>query len=105
MEKSSPNYKQIFKDILDRKYPEKRNVCENILNKTTLSIVDVIEINVKIFGKGIINNSQKFRSYKKSDILNILDYQKENGLNNSQLANHFRLSRNTVAKWKKLFLV
>ena len=89
MEKSSPNYKQIFKDILDRKY----------------SIVDVIEINTKIFGKGIINNSQKFRSYKKSDILNILDYQKENGLNNSQLANHFRLSRNTVSKWKKLFLV
>ena len=105
MEKSTPNYKQIFKDILDRKYPEKRNACENILNKTTLSIVDVIEINAKIFGKGIINNSQKFRSYKKSDILNILDYQKENGLNNSQLANHFRLSRNTVAKWKKLFLV
>ncbi|MBU9919004.1 MULTISPECIES: transposase [Weeksellaceae] len=105
MEKSSPNYKQIFKDILDRKYPEKRNACENILNKTTLSIVDVIEINTKIFGKGIINNSQKFRSYKKSDILNILDYQKENGLNNSQLANHFRLSRNTVSKWKKLFLV
>ena len=105
MEKSSPNYKQIFKDILDRKYPEKRNACENILNKTTLSIVDVIEINTKIFGKRIINNSQKFRSYKKSDILNILDYQKENGLNNSQLANHFRLSRNTVSKWKKLFLV
>lgn len=105
MEKSSPNYKQIFKDILDRKYPEKRNACENILNKTTLSIVDVIEINTKIFGKGIINNSQKFRSYKKSDILNILDYQKENGLNNSQLANHFRLSRNTVSKWKKLFIV
>lgn len=105
MEKSSPNYKQIFKDILDRKYPEKRNACENILNKTTLSIVDVIEINTKIFGIGIINNSQKFRSYKKSDILNILDYQKENGLNNSQLANHFRLSRNTVSKWKKLFLV
>ena len=105
MEKSSPNYKQIFKDILDRKYPEKRNACENILNKTTLSIVDVIEINTKIFGKGIINNSQKFLSYKKSDILNILDYQKENGLNNSQLANHFRLSRNTVSKWKKLFLV
>ena len=73
MEKSSPNYKQIFKDILDRKYPEKRNACENILNKTTLSIVDVIEINTKIFGKGIINNSQKFRSYKKSDILNILE--------------------------------
>ena len=67
--------------------------------------IKVITTNTKIFGKGIINNSQKFRSYKKSDILNILDYQKENGLNNSQLANHFRLSRNTVSKWKKLFLV
>lgn len=33
----------------------------------------------------------------------MLDYQKGNGLNNTGLAKHFSLSRNSVAKWKKYF--
>jgi DNA-binding transcriptional regulator YiaG len=46
--------------------------------------------------------NQKFRSYKIPDIQKILDYQNKYQLNNSQFANHFQLSRNTVAKWKKM---
>jgi hypothetical protein len=34
----------------------------------------------------------------------MLDYQKKNKLTNSQLAKHFKLSRNTVTKWKRLFV-
>ena len=62
----------------------------------------------KIFGIGNRETqaeNQKHRSYSKSDILKILDYQKKNNLNNSQLANHFSLSRNTVAKWKRMFII
>ncbi|HUH25918.1 MAG TPA: helix-turn-helix domain-containing protein [Flavobacterium sp.] len=47
--------------------------------------------------------NQKYRSYDKATIIEILNYQKKNGLNNTQLANHFKLSRNTVAKWERLF--
>ncbi|MDN8705010.1 hypothetical protein Q0N28_14505, partial [Staphylococcus aureus] len=78
------------------------------LKKKSLSVLDIIEINTLLFQRqqadsNIIN--QKFRAYDKSTILQILDFQKMNGLNNKQLALHYKLSRNTVTKWKKQFLV
>lgn len=48
-------------------------------------------------------NSRRHHSYDLASIIDILEYQKKNQLNNIQLANHFKLSRNTVAKWKKSF--
>ncbi|MCT3897602.1 helix-turn-helix domain-containing protein [Elizabethkingia anophelis] len=109
MKISTPDYKRIYKDIIDIKYPDKKTECEFLLNKPNLSVLDVIELNIRIFG--IVPNrsteifNQKLRSYRRADILKILDYQKEHRLNNSQLAKHFKVSRNTLAKWKKLFLV
>ena len=105
--KATPNYKQIFTDILNKKLPEKKEACENLLNKKELSTIDIIHLNNKIFGitdKAMENENQKHRSYSKSDILQMLDYQKKYKLNNSQLAIHFKLSRNTVTKWKNMFL-
>lgn len=108
MKNRTPNYKQIYTDLLQEKYPEKMKDFESFFNKDHLSQLDVITLNEKIFGKQNSENNvfnQKFRAYSKSDILKILDHQKEYKLNNSQLANHFDLSRNTVTKWRKLFLV
>ena len=97
MSGTSPNYKQIYIDILDKKFPHKKEACNKILSKTRVSTIDVIVLNKIIFGTAKETNSfnQKHRSYSKTDILHILDYQKKNQLNNSQLANHFGLSRNT----------
>ncbi|WP_276963676.1 helix-turn-helix domain-containing protein [Chryseobacterium sp.] len=108
MRESIPNYRLIYNDILKKKFPEKLNECLPILQKERLSSLDVLELNKRIFGtaekeKSLAN--QRCRSYKKSDILKILDYQKKNKLNNIQLANHFKLSRNTLTKWKKIFRV
>lgn len=109
MEKSlQPDYRKIYKDIITRNYPDKRQVCQNILSKKHLSILDVIEVNTLIFNKGNKSSNemnQKYRSYDIPTILKILDYQKINRLNNTELAIHFKLSRNTVAKWKKQFSV
>jgi len=99
-----PNYKKIYTDLLDRKYPEKKQACESILNKTIIESLDVIRLNELIFNKNnkdLLKKNQSFKSYDKDTVINILKYQKENGLNNIQLASHFKLSRNTVAKWKK----
>lgn len=108
IQKLRPNYKQIYLDILSKKCPHKEDECEKLLEKKSLSALDIIELNKKIFGTGN-QQSEKFnqsqRSYDKSDILQILNYQKEYKLNNTQLAIHFKLSRNTVAKWKKMFIV
>ena len=104
---NSPNYKQIFRDILKHKHPEKTDKCKKILAKTQLSAIDILEINNTIFAKSgqeYEKESQRLRAYSKSDIIKILDYQKKKQLNNSQLAKCFGLSRNTVTKWKKLFV-
>lgn len=106
MKTQSPNYKLIFADILEKKYPEKTKNCEEILHKDNLSTLDILALNQIIFDLNIfVQNNHKHRSYKKSDVFHILDYQKKYKLNNSNLAKHFKISRNTVSKWRKMFLV
>ncbi|PWN66561.1 transposase [Chryseobacterium oncorhynchi] len=100
-----PDYKRIYNDLIDRKYPEKKIEFKSMLEKKTLSTLDIIKLNQRIFGEKedfILN--QKHRSYDKTAILEILDYQKINKLNNKQLALKFNMSRNTIGKWKKIFL-
>lgn len=106
MNKREPDYKRIYSDIIDIKYPDRKEACKVLLDKPNLSVLDVIEINEKIFGTGCKATAvfnQKHRSYNRSTIFEILNYQKNNKLNNTQLAMHFKLSRNTIAKWKKIF--
>ncbi|WP_223560215.1 helix-turn-helix domain-containing protein [Chryseobacterium lathyri] len=103
---SLPNYKLIFTDIISKKHPEKKVKCQSILDKEDMSILDVIKLNEIIFevnDKESLTNNQKYKAYDESAILHILEYQKKNKLNNIQLANYFKLSRNTVAKWRKNF--
>ena len=103
---SAPNYRLIYIDVMSVEYPEKMEVCKPYLIKEQLSELDIIKLNELIVCKQENNSkseNQKFRSYSRQTIINILDFQKKNRLNNSQLARHFKLSRNTVAKWKKMF--
>lgn len=100
-----PNYKKIYGDMINIKYPHKMESCKKLLDQDELSVLNIITLNRIIFNNQSeeeVKFNQKFRSYSRTDILNILNYQKENNLNNKQLAEHFRLSRNTVTKWKKL---
>lgn len=107
MENNRPNYIKIFEDIIANKCPERRAEFSLYLNKETLSIIDVIKLNNKIFGisdKETSDFNQKHRSYDTQAILEMLNYQKQQNLNNVQLANHFKLSRNTVSKWRRLYM-
>lgn len=102
-----PNYKRIYSDLIQVKYPDKVKSCEKILSKNVLSGMDIIKIEKIIHGKQDSDTyalNQKQKAYTRSVIFEMLDYQKKNKLNNTQLAKHFDLSRNTVAKWKKIFL-
>ncbi|MDR6544849.1 DNA-binding XRE family transcriptional regulator [Chryseobacterium rhizosphaerae] len=106
MKTNQPNYKIIYADILEKKYPEKMETCQVLLEKLNLSFIDILELNNRIFGttQKTKTSNGKFRFYKKSDILEILDYQKKYRLNNSQLALYFGISRVTISKWKKKFI-
>ncbi|MCS4302869.1 helix-turn-helix domain-containing protein [Chryseobacterium sp. BIGb0232] len=105
---TTPNYKKIYIDILDKKYPHKVEICQRILEKKILSTLDIITLNKIIFGEQD-KESQKFnqrhRSYCEKTIKEILEYQKKNNLNNTQVALEFKMSRNSLAKWKKKYLV
>lgn len=104
---SGPDYRKIFQDIIDKKFPEKKEWYSEIAKKDNLSMLEILRINDFIFNirNEKIDYNQKLRSYDEHTILYILDFQKKNYLTNTQVANHFRLSRNTVAKWKKHFQV
>lgn len=107
MKKDSPNYSLIYKNLITKKYPDKIEECYVFFKKEKFSTLDVIKLNKILFttqSKHIISFDQKHRSYDKSSIMEILNYQKKNNLSNSQLAAHFSISRNTIAKWKKIKL-
>lgn len=102
-----PDYKAIFTDIIESRYPHKQEKCEKILEKQNLSVLDVILLDKLIFGisdKELSRTNQKHRAYSQSTILEILSYGQIHKCNNTQLATHFKLSRNTITKWKKIFL-
>lgn len=102
-----PDYKKIFQDIINKKFPEKKEWYSEISQKQNFSRLDILRINDFIFNtqdEEVEVYNQKLRSYDEHTILYMLDFQKKNYLTNTQLANHFKLSRNTVAKWKKHFL-
>ncbi|MEY8760409.1 helix-turn-helix domain-containing protein [Chryseobacterium tongliaoense] len=99
-----PNYRQIYSDIILEQFPDKMDLCRNILSKSHLSTLDVIKLN-DILWKQNKTINYRGKSYDKKSIFKMLEFQKENKLNNTQLAAHFNLSRNTVASWKKRFLI
>lgn len=79
---------------------------QSLFVKEQCSTLDIVKINHILFGslsRPMKDFNQKLKSYDSNSILEILNYQKKNKLNNFQLAAHFKLSRNTVTKWKKLF--
>ncbi|SEH29792.1 transposase [Chryseobacterium culicis] len=101
-----PDYGLIYSDIIRNKYQDKMKKYEFVSKKKKWSALDIIKINNMIFGTQDYASQQKNRkhhSYSESDILEILQYQKKHKISNSHLASHFHLSRNSVAKWKKIF--
>jgi len=95
----SINYKRIFQDILDLKFPEKKELRAIVLEKEINDFYDVLSLNKMIFGDE--NKENKHKSYDPSTITKVLQYQVENNLTNVETAQKFNLSRNTVSAWKK----
>ncbi|MDR6372351.1 AraC-like DNA-binding protein [Chryseobacterium bernardetii] len=100
----SPNYIAIYQDIIKIKYPEKEEKCKNLLQKHKLTTREVILLNTMIFGNeqpSPHKKNSKFRSYDKETVEYIIEYQNRNNLNLSQTSKHFKMSRNTLSKWRK----
>ncbi|KFF15751.1 hypothetical protein [Chryseobacterium sp. JM1] len=99
MENQGPDYVKIFSDIVSKKFPEKISRCKYLLEKKKLSSLEVITLNHILFHDGETNNEHK--SYDDESIAKILEYQRKNNMTNTAIASVFKLSRNTLAAWKK----
>ncbi|UKB78331.1 helix-turn-helix domain-containing protein [Chryseobacterium sp. MEBOG07] len=100
----TPNYKKIYQDIISKNYPEGHSKFKKFLKKDILSTIDVINLDKLIFSNSDLESemfNQKHRAYDFNAIVHIIDYQEKNNLSNTQTAMHFKLSRNTISKWKK----
>lgn len=102
-----PDFKLIYTDIINEKFPEKINdpLIRNKLNALNTA-VDVLKFNILVFGESeytILSKSQRLRSYDEASIREILDYQSKNKLTNTETGNHFKISRNTIARWRSFF--
>lgn len=99
MENREPDYVKIFSDMISKKFPEKQSICQYFLEKEKLSSLDVITLTRILFHSSEINN--KHKSYDDESIDQILEYQRKNKMTNQNTAAVFKLSRNTLAAWKK----
>ena len=50
MKNTNIDYKRIFADILEYKFPQKKEAYLPLLQKDNLTAIDIIKINKKIFG-------------------------------------------------------
>lgn len=100
-----PNYKKIYYDLLASEFPEKlkdEKVKENLERLNTSE--EVIKFNEFVFKKTkeSLENNQKLKTYDKDTMLKILNYQKKHSFSNSYISRTYKMSRTTIAKWKKL---
>jgi response regulator of citrate/malate metabolism len=103
--KMKPNYSKIYHDLLQAEHPEKlkdAKVRELLKNLNTSD--EVIKFNEKIFkqSKESQENNQKLRTYDKETMLKILMYQKQHGFSSNYISKQYKISRTTIAKWKKI---
>ena len=105
--KNRPRYNKLYADLIREKCPEKMSLCNDYFQKENWTSLDVMYVNDLLFGhekkKSEMAIDQKHRAYDVESIKDILKDQLRNKLNNIQVATKYKLSRNTVAKWKKLF--
>jgi response regulator of citrate/malate metabolism len=103
--KMKPNYSKIYHDLLQAEHPEKlkdTKVKELLKNLNTSD--EVIKFNEKLFkqSKESQENNQKLRTYDKATMLKILAYQKQHGFSSNYISKQYKISRTTIAKWKKI---
>jgi len=102
---TQPDFGKIFREMA-----EKKNILKNqqgcIAEQKEWNSLDVIKINEELFAKDNKENlrfNQKHRAYDESSIKELLEYQQKHKLNNTEMMSLFKISRNTIARWKRIF--
>lgn len=101
-----PNYSKIYHDMLRLEHPDKLEEpkIKELLKRLNTSD-DVLKFNERIFeqSKESAKNNQKLKTYDKKTMLKLLQYQRKHGFSTSYMSKKYKISRTTIAKWKKNF--
>ncbi|MFV0190169.1 helix-turn-helix domain-containing protein [Empedobacter falsenii] len=96
-----PNYQKIYQDIIKRNFPEKIEQTKKLLKKN-MNVLDIMKVSEILNANKTVEN-QKHKSYDLNSVLEILKFQQKNNYTNTYTADKFKISRNTVAKWRKIY--
>jgi|SRR5690606_7439334 len=102
----NPDYQKIYKEITERFHPDKMDKVKTYIQKEEWTSFDVITVSNILINKKKIHGQRIDRQHKAYDehtIKAILKHQKEYGMNNSEAARFFKISRNTIISWKKIY--
>jgi hypothetical protein len=108
MMRKTPNYKKIYHDIILKICPEREMEFKYFLDKESLLSWDIVRLDNLIFNNKDQDSfifNQRHRSYDNETILYIIKYQKDHNINNSLTSKYFRISRNTLYRWKKIYKI
>ncbi|MBK1895353.1 helix-turn-helix domain-containing protein [Chryseobacterium paridis] len=101
-----PNYSKIYHDMLRLEHPDKLEEpkIKELLKRLNTSD-DVLKLNDRLFeqSKESSKNNQKLKTYDKKTMLKLLQYQRKHGFSTSYMSKKYKISRTTIAKWKKNF--
>ena len=101
-----PNYSKIYHDMLRLEHPGKLEEpkIKELLKRLNTSD-DVLKFNERLFeqSKESSKNNQKLKTYDKKTMLKLLQYQRKHGFSTSYMSKKYKISRTTIAKWKKNF--
>lgn len=103
---TGPDYIRIYRDLIEKKFPEKIHEYKVMLSNDNLSFFEIVRLNELLFGKKNKEKEfqeQRYKAYDKQTILKIIRYQRQNKLNDQEISVRFKLSRNTIRGWKKVF--
>ncbi|MCW3159994.1 helix-turn-helix domain-containing protein [Chryseobacterium oryctis] len=101
-----PNYNKIYQDMLRLEHPDKLKDPKILkMLKKLDTTEEVLKFNDKIFkrSKESERNNQKLKTYDKKTMLKLLEYQQKHGFSTSYMSKKYKISRTTIAKWKKTF--
>ena len=101
-----PNYTKIYRDMLKERNPEKlEDPKVQRLIKNLKTTEDILKFNDLVFesSKESLRNNQKLKTYDKKTMLKLLQYQEKHGLSTIYMSKKYKISRTTIAKWKKTF--
>ena len=108
VQKITPDYKRIFSDILRKKQPNQKKEISSMLQKSSFISLEIIKLNQAIFGKKSADDftfNKRQRSYDLDTIIQILKFQKKGMFTHTEISRRFGISRNTISKWNKQFLL